>query len=145
MLQAHGWRVARRSRDEPLTPETGAYVADTLGELGLFYRLADVVALGGGFVPGPAGHNPLEPARFGKAVITGPHHDSFRQVYAELLAGDAAMIVNDDTELAMAMNALLHDPLRADGMGRRAKAVADQGHGDLEDAWPQLQALLPPP
>jgi 3-deoxy-D-manno-octulosonic-acid transferase len=66
-----------RSRGGQLDGDTDLYVADTLGELGLFLRLADVVVMGGSFGPPSVrppvgGHNPLEPARLGKPSVTGP-------------------------------------------------------------------------
>jgi 3-deoxy-D-manno-octulosonic-acid transferase len=140
-----GWRTARRSLGEALGPEVDAYVADTLGELGLFYRLADVVVLGGAFVDGLAGHNPLEPARLGAPVITGVHHEAFAETYAELLQQKAVLIARDPGELRRAAAELLADPRIARALGQRARAVADAGREALEPAWARLQTLLPPP
>ena len=70
---AHG--AAGRSGD------VDVYLADTLGELGLFFRLADVAVMGGGFVAGVGGHNPLEPARLGVGVVSGPHVVNFADIY----------------------------------------------------------------
>ena len=88
MLRDRGLTVARRAADEPLTPEVDAYVADTLGELGLFYRLADAVVLGGSLVEGLAGHNPLEPARLGKAVVSRAVHCELRRHLCRAVAGE---------------------------------------------------------
>src|SRR5260370_9425762 len=71
MLTGQGLRVARRGRGEPLTRETQIYLADTLGELGLFYRLARIAFIGGSLVA-KGGHNPFEAARLGCAVLHGP-------------------------------------------------------------------------
>jgi 3-deoxy-D-manno-octulosonic-acid transferase len=144
-LQGLGWRVARRSEGEAPDPEIDAYVADTLGELGLFYRLADVTVLGGAFVDGLAGHNPLEPARLGAGVITGPRHEAFDETYAELMDRDAVVIARDATELRKAVAGLLADPAAASALGARARAVAEAGREAFEPAWARLQTLAPPP
>ena len=72
MLRAQGLKLSRRSTGERIASDTEIYLADTLGELGLFFRLAQVVVMGGGFGEGIGGHNPLEPARLGLPVVTGP-------------------------------------------------------------------------
>jgi len=142
-LETRGWTVALRSKGQPITPQTQTYIADTIGELGLFYRLADAVALGGSFLEGLAGHNPLEPARLGKAVVSGPHVDAFADLYAEFLAERAVLIAKDPGELAKAMKALLAEPNLAEALGERARAVAARGREDVEAAFEVLKMLLP--
>ena len=77
--------------------DTDVYVADTIGELGLFYRLAPVVFIGGSLVP-HGGQNPIEPAKLGAAILHGPHVHNFTDVYAALDRGAAALLVADDAE-----------------------------------------------
>ena len=139
-----GWRVARRSLGEPLGPDVGAYVADTLGELGLFYRVADVAVLGGSFLEGLTGHNPLEPARLGAPVITGPHHEAFAETYADLVDRRAVLIARNEEELKGGLASLMTDLRLAAALGERGRAVAEAGRGALEPAWTRLQTLLPP-
>ncbi|HEY5412500.1 MAG TPA: 3-deoxy-D-manno-octulosonic acid transferase [Caulobacteraceae bacterium] len=142
-LQARGLSVASRSQGEPAGPGVQAYVADTLGELGLFYRAADVVVLGGAFALGLMGHNPLEPARLGMAVISGPHHESFAEIYGEFLERQAVLIARDPAELGDGLQALFGDPRLAQALGQRALAVAEQGRESFEPAWARLERLLP--
>ncbi len=137
--------VARRAAGEPLTLETEAYVADTLGELGLFYRLADAVVVGGSLVEGLTGHNPLEPARLGKAVVSGPHTASFADTYAALLREKAVLIAHDPGELERALAALIGEPALARALGARAKTAAATETEAFDAAWAALQPLLPPP
>ena len=144
-LQALGWRIAWRSKAEAVGPEVEAYVADTLGELGLFYRLADAVVLGGAFLEGLSGHNPLEPARFARPIVTGPHHDSFAEIYADLIGEKAVLIAPGRAELKAALQALLAEPGVAEALGRRAEAVAAGGRRALDAAWSRLQQLAPAP
>lgn len=84
LLKAKRLPYARRSRLEEPNQRTRILLADTLGEMGLWYRLADAVYLGGGHKDGVGGHNPLEPVRLGKPVITGPHTFNFRDVMQDL-------------------------------------------------------------
>ena len=144
-LAARGLKPARRSLSEPAGAAVQAYVADTLGELGLFYRLADVVVLGGSLLEGLSGHNPLEPARLGAAVVSGPRHESFAEVYADLLRDKAVLIARDPAELAAAVRSLLADPRLAAALGDRAKAAAEAGRETLDAPWARLQRLLAAP
>ncbi len=84
LLKSKRLAYARRSRQESPNQRTHILLADTLGEMGLWYRLADAVYLGGGHKDGVGGHNPLEPVRLGKPVITGPHTYNFRDVMIDL-------------------------------------------------------------
>jgi 3-deoxy-D-manno-octulosonic-acid transferase len=145
LLTGAGWTVARRSQGEKIGKATGAYVADTLGELGLFYALANVVVMGGSFVSGLAGHNPLEPARFSRPVISGPNMANFTDAYAELVVANAAEIADGPAALRDALAPLFATPPLAHAMGARALALAEQGHEDFDRAWAQLAPLVPAP
>ena len=144
-LAASGLKTARRSQGQAPGPEVDAYVADTLGELGLFYRLADVAVLGGSLVKGLSGHNPLEPARLGTPVISGPHHEAFAEVYGDLLEKNAVLIARDGAELGQGIATLLADPKLAKALGRRGKTAAEAGAAALDAPWDRLQSLLPSP
>ena len=145
LLLSMGLKTARRAAGEPLTADTQAYVADTMGELGLFYRLADVVVLGGSLVAGLTGHNPLEPARLGKAVVTGQHTASFADTYAALAREKAVLVAHGSAELATALTALLTEPALARALGARAQAISASETEAFDAAWAALQPLLPPP
>ncbi|MCH8139534.1 MAG: TRAP transporter large permease subunit [Proteobacteria bacterium] len=97
--------MARRSAGESLYTGVDVYIVDTLGELGLFYRLADVVFVGGSLVP-HGGQNPLEPARLGCALLFGPHMTNFADFVEALAGADAATMVTDGRSLAAAVGAL---------------------------------------
>jgi 3-deoxy-D-manno-octulosonic-acid transferase len=129
-----------RSRGEPLQR---IHVADTLGELGLLFRLADVVVMGGGFAPGIGGHNPLEPARIGRPILTGPHAFNAADLYADLFAEAAAIEAADAAALARHIRGLLDHPHIARRMGEAALAYADRQGQALDRAIQLLQPLLP--
>ena len=136
--------VAVRSRGDTLTRQTRIYVADTLGEMGLFFRLADVVVMGGSFVPGVGGHNPMEPARLGAPVISGPQVFNSQEVYDAMTLGErGAMIVENERDLSMALAGLLAAPDAAKALGVRGKAFAESQSAQLDTAWARLEALLP--
>lgn len=136
--------VAVRSRGDALTRQTRIYVADTLGEMGLFFRLADVVVMGGSFVPGVGGHNPMEPARLGAPVISGPQVFNSQEVYDAMVEGErGAMIVENERDLSMALAGLLAGPDAAKALGARGKAFAQSQSAQLDAAWDRLEALLP--
>lgn len=111
-------RVALRSRDDAIAPDTDIYVADSMGEIGLFYRLADVVFIGGSLVP-HGGQNPLEPAKLECAIVHGPHMENFRAIEGELRAAGSTSVVSDPEDLAREVDALFED----DGL-RKARIAA---------------------
>jgi 3-deoxy-D-manno-octulosonic-acid transferase len=142
-LQARGFRVARRAAGEPLTAEIDAYVADTLGELGAFYAVADAVVMGGSLVPDIGGHNPLEAARLGCALVTGPHVANAQSLYAALIADCAAIAAPDASALARHLRGLLQNPVIAQRLGEAAQDFAGRQAEALDAAMALIEPLLP--
>ncbi len=103
LLQQAGLTVARRSRGENITPDTAVYLADTIGEMGLFYRLASIAFVGGSLVAF-GGQNIIEPARLGKAVVCGKYMMNFKEIVAKAVAADALSVVEDKKELAQTLD-----------------------------------------
>ena len=91
-LLNEGWDIAIRSKGEVPSQNTQIYLADTLGEMGLWYRVAPVSFLGGSLVE-IGGHNPFEPAALGSAIIHGPHVFKVADIYARLAQAGAAVEV----------------------------------------------------
>lgn len=139
-IEALGMHVARRSTKDPLTPQTQVYLADTLGELGLFFSLADIVIMGGSFLPGIGGHNPLEAARLGKSVITGPGIGNWESIFAELIESGAGWQVAGPSELAFLTGELRMAPQALTLADSLAREISRKEAGTLDRAW---QALLP--
>lgn len=125
---AEGLTSARRSQGGRPHGGVDLYVADTLGELGLFYRLGRIVYLGGSLVP-HGGQNPIEPTRLRSAVLHGPHVHNFTQVYRALDAAGGALPVTDADHLAAALDALLADRPRIDAMSRAGAAALQPFEG----------------
>jgi 3-deoxy-D-manno-octulosonic-acid transferase len=138
-LEGQGLRVARRSHSEPITRLTDIYLADTMGELGVFYRLSPLAFIGGSLVP-HGGQNPFEAARLGAAVLYGPHMQNFHDFCLVLEAAGAALSVTDAEALAEQVEALISHPERREACQRAAKAAVEE-QADVESrVW---QALFP--
>ena len=138
-LGAGGLATALRSAGDGPAADTSVYVADTLGEVGLWCRLAAVVFVGGSLVP-HGGHNALEPARLGRAVVFGPHMENFRDQAAALLAAGGAVGVEDSAELAATLGRLLSAGGERSRMGAAAAACAASRAGVLDAT---VDALAP--
>ena len=146
MLQAGGLRVAQRAAGEPITADTDVYLADTLGELGLFFRVAGIAFIGGSLA-GKGGHNPFEAARLDCAVLHGPDMTNCAAMADALAAAGASQTVHDAEDLARGVAALLADPRLRDERAAAAARVADAGYGALDAVLgrlaPWLDALTP--
>jgi len=126
-------------------PETGTdvYVADTIGELGLFYALAPVAVIGGSLVA-RGGQNPVEAIKLDAAVLTGPNWQNFRDSYAELLKAGGCKEVRDADSLAGAALDLLQDAAARGAMMVRAEAAIAAMSGALPRTLEAIEAYLPP-
>lgn len=132
-------------RSEGTLPDasTDIYIADTIGEIGLFYALTHVAFIGGSLVP-RGGQNPVEAIKLGAAVISGPHWHNFSDSYEELLRADACVRVTDAKGLAEETLKLLDDALTREAMMARAdRAVAGMA-GALPRTLAALERFLPP-
>jgi 3-deoxy-D-manno-octulosonic-acid transferase len=125
MLADGGWQFNRRAVGEGPEAEAQVYLADTLGELGLWYRLAPVSFVGGSWEP-IGGHNPFEPAALGSAILHGPYVTNFVDIYQRLTEARAARLVSSPASLAENIDELLA-PDRAAQMAHAAWEVVSAG------------------
>lgn len=142
-LAGLGLKVARRAAGETPGPETDAYVADTLGEMGLFFRLADMAVMGGSFVGGIGGHNPLEPARLGVPLVTGPDHFNAAELYDEMFDEVAAIEAADEAALARHLKGLATYPDIRRQVGEAALDYAERQGAALQAALGLIEPLVP--
>ena len=142
MLSARGFRVRRRSTGELPRADDQIYVADTLGELGLWYRVAPVSFVGGSLVRS-GGHNPYEPALLESAIVHGPHLFNFAQDFGRLESAGATMRVTSARELADAVDRT-RDPDLTKRMTRAALGVCADGDAIVNRAVDAILARLPP-
>lgn len=139
LLIAQHISYTKRSTGQSPTPSTQVILGDTMGELNLFWAMADICFVGGSLVE-HGGHNPLEPALFAKAILTGPHTYNFKQIY-ELMEAQGAVIVTPDWQmLGNSVIDLLNDTQRRQLLGMNAKQVLDRNRGALE----RLKSLIKP-
>src|SRR5262249_32155727 len=122
MLQAQGIAVLRRSLGKLPNRACEVYIADTLGELGMLYKLAPFAFIGGSLVDS-GGHNPIEAVRHDAAVITGPHWQNQTDAYKALVSHGAVMVVRSAPELAEAAGRLLADTAELARMRAQAGAA----------------------
>jgi len=141
MIEASGLRVARRSAGDRITAESDIYLADTTGELGLFYRLSPLAFIGGSLVP-RGGQNMLEAAQLGCAILHGPHVENFRMIADDLAAAGATRMVENGEGLAGAVAHLLSRPAELRAMAAAAGEAAHIKAGVLDDVVRALAPLL---
>ncbi|MEM9430058.1 MAG: 3-deoxy-D-manno-octulosonic acid transferase [Pseudomonadota bacterium] len=124
-LREEGWRVAQRSKGETIDRATDIYLADTIGELGLWYRLAPVSFVGGSLVR-IGGHNPFEPTLLGSALLHGPYVANFSHAYDRFQRAGGAVAISEPDALGPAVvDALAPD--RAAALAAAAWSVTSEG------------------
>ena len=124
-LKKQNFRVRIRSEKENILSDTQIYIADTLGELGIWYRIASVSFVGGSLVP-VGGHNPYEPAALGSAILHGPYVENFKEIYKRLNTADAAIKIEDEVELGIKLIDTL-SPENAAKLAHSAWEVSSKG------------------
>jgi len=146
ILQVRGLHTARRGAGEAVAAATDIYLADTLGELGLFFRLAGIAFIGGSLVR-KGGHNPFEAARLDCAIVHGPDMTNCAAMAGALDDAGAAQTIADAESLAGAVSLLLADPAERARRAEMAGRVAAAGTGALDAVLdriaPWLDALAP--
>jgi 3-deoxy-D-manno-octulosonic-acid transferase len=136
-----GLSVALRSRGEPPNADVEVFIADTLGELGLVYRLAPIVFMGGSLAS-HGGQNPIEAVRLGAAVIHGPHVWNFAEIYATLDAAHGAELITDEEGLMTRLADWLADPMARTGVADAALVTVGKLGGALERTLVALEPYL---
>ena len=133
--------VARRAAGETLTAGTSIYIADTMNELGLFYRLASFCFLGGSLVP-MGGHNPLEPACLHCAILTGPSRANSAVAFDAVLGAQNFGSVDNVGDIAREAKRLFLNPESARAAGQAAARGAATLAGAVEKTIAALDTLL---
>lgn len=123
-----GYRTLRRSEGKPCSSAVEVLVVDTMGELPVFYGCSDLALIGGSLIP-HGGHNLLEPAALGRAVITGPHYFNFAEVTRQFIEHGAAVEIADKEALADKVIALLGDPQQRALMGEAGLDLIARNQG----------------
>jgi len=143
LLKANGLVCAQRTECDAPAGGDDIYIADTIGELGLFYSLAPLAFVGGSLVP-HGGQNPIEAILHDCAVITGPNVHNFEEAYSALLNAEACVEVTSEAELTLQVRKLMKDKkVRNILVANANDTVAEMG-GALDSTVEALEPYLPP-
>jgi 3-deoxy-D-manno-octulosonic-acid transferase len=144
LCKSEGLATVRRS-ELPIDaePRADAVILDTIGELAHLYQIATAVFVGGSLVPA-GGHNILEPALYGKAIVFGPHMENFKEIVDTFLSNRAAVQVAHARDLENAIMVLMQDPVRRARLGAAARALIDTNRGAKDRTLAVIADLFPP-
>jgi 3-deoxy-D-manno-octulosonic-acid transferase len=137
-----GLSQAQRSLQQAVTAQTQVLLGDTMGELMLWYQLADLVFIGGSLIA-RGGHNPLEPMSLAKPVQSGPHVFNFSTVFQWLRKHNAVVFVDSAAALAQSSIDLLQDANQRQQLAERGFSLYQQHGGATQRTVQQLLQLLP--
>ncbi|MBK1644233.1 3-deoxy-D-manno-octulosonic acid transferase [Thiocapsa imhoffii] len=144
LVQREDMALARRSRQDPVGPETRVFLGDTMGELPIFLAAADAAFIGGSLVP-VGGHNALEAAAVGVPVVIGPHHFNFAAITQVLREAGAAVTVTSSPELATCLTGWLNDAAERTRVGELGRNVVKANRGAVDRVIALLEAHLRDP
>lgn len=132
---------ARRTKLGSQSGPVQVILLDTMGELKDIYQAATLVFVGGSLVP-VGGHNLLEPAVCGKAVLFGPYMHNFKEIAEAMKAGDCGVQVRDADELGRSLKQLLDDPARRETIGEKAKRWVQDEQGVVQKNMDWIEKLV---
>ena len=145
-FRLEGFKLSRKSMNEPIHNDTEFLMGDTIGELGTFFTLTGIAFVGGSLT-NHGGQNPIEPARLNCALVHGPNMDNFLAIEAELKASGASVCASDATEIAHEVKRLLSNNTLRRRRADAAKKVAEGKLGILDSIFsylnPELNQLSP--
>jgi len=141
LVAGAGLQVQLRSRGHLPSADTDIYVADTMGELGLFYRIAPVVFMGGSLVA-HGGQNPIEPAKLDAAILHGPHVFNFNDIYGALDREEGALLARDPEAFVKLLRHLLGNPIARNRLAASAQGVVTRLGGAVDKTMAALEPYL---
>ena len=142
-VRAHGYGCAQRSKNEIPRINDRVWLADTLGEMPLWFTIAPAALIAGSLKAGIGGHNPIEASQAGATVITGPYFASFQDLYDSYRTNQAAIFVEDAASIAAAVETVWDN--RGPGPDAAERAIAQCSGGALQTTTDALISLLPAP
>lgn len=143
LIEAMGMKVALRSRNDPIEPETDIFIGDTIGDMGLYLRMAEIAFVGRSLTA-QGGQNPLEPAMLKSAILSGRNVQNFRDSYQRLIKNGAAKLVRDKDMLAGAVNYLFNNPEERQVMIDAGLKTVEDMRGSLSRTMTALEPYLQP-
>ena len=130
LIESRNLAMVARTEKRACDDDTAVFLGDTMGEVTMFYAASDVAFVGGSLVP-VGGHNLLEPAALGKAIVTGRYLFNAQEIADSFVANDACWQVADADELFTALDELLENPERAAALGGNAAEILARNRGAL--------------
>lgn len=143
MLKDNNYSFVRKSLDEVPNARTDILLGDTIGDMGLYLRLTEIAFVGKSLTA-EGGHNPLEPAMTGAAILSGPNIENFKETYQEFMKNEAARLVDDSTMLAGYIHHLLERPDVRQKMIKSGRQTASRMSGALKRTFEILKPFLQP-
>lgn len=143
MLHDKNLNFVQRSKGDKVSKDTQIYLCDTIGELGIFYRVSNIVFIGGSLVE-RGGQNPLEPARLHCSLISGDKVFNFTEIYSQMQQEHAVIIVKDEAEFLANLDNLLADNKLQDIYANRALEFVNSKSGIVENYLNQLDKYIKP-
>jgi len=141
LIERERFEAVARTENRPVDEGTAVFLGDTMGEVPLFYAMSDVAFVAGSLVP-IGGHNLLEPAAQGVAVVTGPHNFNAQDIADLFIARDACRVVADRHELVTVVSELLCDGPEAERIGHNGLRLLEENRGALERLLVLLRPLI---
>lgn len=143
IIEDAGLRLAQRSKGEPLTEDTQVYIADTMGEMGLFFNLSKIVLMGFSLTPkANGGHNALEPAMSKAAVLNGPYYENFKDMFDRMIVANAVVVVRDIKEMPATIIDLLDNPDKLSELANRGYDFAMSESAVLDRVMEQVKRYI---
>jgi len=142
LARGMSFETGMESSSDLITDATAVYVSDVLGGLGLYYAFSGLVFVGGSLLETMDGHNPMEAARLGAAVLSGRNVASFLETYDILERDDAVVMADDGESLTRNITGLLSDPAKLAELRDRALEVANREAAVIERAKEKLREQL---
>ncbi len=143
LIVEKGWPLARRSAGQAITADTAVYLADSMGELWMWYALADMAFVGGSLAA-TGGHNPLEPAQLAVPVVMGSHTFNFAQIVHSLVDAGGLIQVGDVSGVYAILEQWCAQPVQAKAVGAAGRALLQANQGALARQLTLLDGLLDP-
>ena len=141
LIAESGFQMMRRSQQRPCEEETAVFLGDTMGELTLFMGASDAAFIGGSLVP-HGGHNILEAAAQGVAVVFGPHMFNFSEISELFLHHQAAVQVDSAEALSQQVSQWLSDASERSRIGEAGRELVDKNRGALDRLTRLVEQLL---
>lgn len=143
LIETMGMKVALRSRNDPIDADTDIFIGDTIGDMGLYLRMAEIAFVGRSLTA-QGGQNPLEPAMLKSAILSGRNVQNFRDSYQRLIKNGAAKLVRDKDMLAGAVNYLFNNPAERQIMIDAGLKTVEDMRGSLSRTMTALEPYLQP-